>query len=112
MGLGSLASVHLTPAPAKPRLAVECHYCGQELAVVVLTIASQAVHCCASLPHLAPPLLCPMAQEWWNATTVGEYWRLWNQPVHKWMLRHVYFPGIRAGLPKFWAGASQWLKQP
>ena len=43
-------------------------------------------------------------QEWWNATTVGEYWRLWNQPVHKWMLRHVYFPCLRAGLPKFWAG--------
>ncbi|KAI7841389.1 hypothetical protein COHA_005007 [Chlorella ohadii] len=43
-------------------------------------------------------------KEWWNATTVGEYWRLWNQPVHKWMLRHVYFPCLRAGLPKFWAG--------
>lgn len=46
------------------------------------------------------------SQEWWNATTVGEYWRLWNQPVHKWMLRHVYFPCIRAGLPKFWAGQA------
>lgn len=48
--------------------------------------------------------LHPGLQEWWNATTVGEYWRLWNQPVHKWMLRHVYFPCLRAGLPKFWAG--------
>ncbi|KAI8108683.1 hypothetical protein M9435_005100 [Picochlorum sp. BPE23] len=28
-------------------------------------------------------------KEWWNATTLGEYWRLWNMPVHKWMLRHV-----------------------
>lgn len=37
---------------------------------------------------------------------MGEYWRLWNQPVHKWMLRHVYFPCIRAGLPKFWAGKA------
>ncbi|EFN50697.1 hypothetical protein CHLNCDRAFT_28812 [Chlorella variabilis] len=43
-------------------------------------------------------------KEWWNATTVGEYWRLWNQPVHKWMLRHVYFPLIRHGVPKFHAG--------
>ncbi len=43
-------------------------------------------------------------KEWWNATTLGEYWRLWNMPVHKWMVRHVYFPCIHAGLPKFTAG--------
>jgi diacylglycerol O-acyltransferase 1 len=43
-------------------------------------------------------------KEWWNATTLGEYWRLWNMPVHKWMVRHVYFPCINAGLPKFAAG--------
>ncbi|KAH7619019.1 putative Diacylglycerol O-acyltransferase 1C [Nannochloris sp. 'desiccata'] len=43
-------------------------------------------------------------KEWWNATTLGEYWRLWNMPVHKWMVRHVYFPCIHAGLPKFAAG--------
>lgn len=43
-------------------------------------------------------------KEWWNATTVGEYWRLWNMPVHKWMLRHVYFPCLRHRVPKFWAG--------
>ena len=22
-------------------------------------------------------------QDWWNATTIGDYWRLWNMPVHK-----------------------------
>ena len=22
-------------------------------------------------------------KDWWNASTVGEYWRLWNMPVHK-----------------------------
>jgi diacylglycerol O-acyltransferase 1 len=43
-------------------------------------------------------------KDWWNATTLGEYWRTWNMPVHKWMLRHIYFPCIRAGLPKFAAG--------
>jgi len=43
-------------------------------------------------------------KEWWNATTLGEYWRLWNMPIHKWMVRHVYFPSLRAGLPKFAAG--------
>jgi len=24
---------------------------------------------------------------WWNSSTLSEYWRLWNMPVHKWMLR-------------------------
>lgn len=43
-------------------------------------------------------------KEWWNATTLGEYWRLWNMPVHKWMLRHVYFPATNLGIPKFYAG--------
>ena len=43
-------------------------------------------------------------QDWWNATTIGDYWRLWNMPVHKWMLRHVYFPALRAGVPRVWAG--------
>ena len=43
-------------------------------------------------------------KDWWNATTLGEYWRLWNMPVHKWMVRHVYFPALHAGVPKFAAG--------
>jgi len=25
-------------------------------------------------------------------------------PVHKWMLRHVYFPALSAGVPRMWAG--------
>ncbi|KAK9837361.1 hypothetical protein WJX84_000606 [Apatococcus fuscideae] len=41
---------------------------------------------------------------WWDSTTVGEYWRLWNMPVHKWMLRHVYYPCIRGGANKIVAG--------
>ena len=70
-----------------------------------LAVSTQQLHQPTG-SRLAPPR--PLtAQEWWNATTVGEYWRLWNQPVHKWMLRHVYFPSIRTGLPKFWAGAPQ-----
>ena len=36
-------------------------------------------------------------REWWNATTIEQYWRLWNLPVHKWLARHVYFPAMRAG---------------
>eukprot|EP00798_Chlamydomonas_sp_ICE-L_P009854 gene9854-7744_t len=43
-------------------------------------------------------------KDWWNASTLGEYWRLWNMPVHKWMLRHVYFPSVRFGMSRFSAG--------
>jgi diacylglycerol O-acyltransferase-1 len=28
---------------------------------------------------------------------VEKYWQLWNLPVHYWMIRHLYFPCIRAG---------------
>ncbi|KAG6496034.1 hypothetical protein ZIOFF_043882 [Zingiber officinale] len=39
-------------------------------------------------------------KDWWNAKTVEEYWRMWNMPVHKWMVRHIYFPCVQKGLPK------------
>ncbi|XP_078432025.1 membrane bound O-acyl transferase (MBOAT) family protein [Wolffia australiana] len=39
-------------------------------------------------------------KDWWNAKTVEEYWRMWNMPVHKWMVRHIYLPCLRNGLPK------------
>ncbi|XP_076945713.1 diacylglycerol O-acyltransferase 1-like [Bidens hawaiensis] len=39
-------------------------------------------------------------KDWWNAQTVDEYWRLWNMPVHKWIMRHIYFPCLRSGIPK------------
>ncbi|PSS01992.1 Diacylglycerol O-acyltransferase [Actinidia chinensis var. chinensis] len=39
-------------------------------------------------------------KDWWNAKTVEEYWRMWNMPVHKWIVRHIYFPCLRNGIPK------------
>ncbi|XP_030487910.1 diacylglycerol O-acyltransferase 1B isoform X1 [Cannabis sativa] len=39
-------------------------------------------------------------KDWWNAKTVEEYWRMWNMPVHRWMVRHIYLPCIRKGIPK------------
>ncbi|CAL1413986.1 unnamed protein product [Linum trigynum] len=39
-------------------------------------------------------------KDWWNAKTVEEYWRMWNMPVHKWMVRHIYFPCLRHKIPK------------
>ncbi|KAM7261601.1 hypothetical protein ACFE04_020678 [Oxalis oulophora] len=26
---------------------------------------------------------------------------MWNRPVHKWMVDHVYFPCLRLGIPKW-----------
>lgn len=41
---------------------------------------------------------------WWNATTIAEYWRLWNLPVYRWFKRHVYSPLLARGYPKWIAG--------
>jgi diacylglycerol O-acyltransferase len=30
--------------------------------------------------------------DWWNATSIRDYWQKWNQPVHNWLLRHLYRP--------------------
>mmetsp|Transcript_5234 Transcript_5234/g.5211 ORF Transcript_5234/g.5211 Transcript_5234/m.5211 type:complete len:199 (+) Transcript_5234:691-1287(+) len=42
-------------------------------------------------------------KEWWNSRTLGEYWKLWNIPVHSWLLRHVHFPLINLGCHKNFA---------
>ncbi|XP_069191146.1 diacylglycerol O-acyltransferase 1 isoform X2 [Procambarus clarkii] len=34
-------------------------------------------------------------QDWWNAKDVGTFWRLWNLPVHKWCVRHVFVPMMK-----------------
>lgn len=39
--------------------------------------------------------------DWWNAGNLGEYWRKWNQPIHNYLLRHIYFPCRRSGLSSY-----------
>ena len=39
--------------------------------------------------------------DWWNARTVGQYWRTWNLPVHKFLLRHVFNPLRRRGVGRW-----------
>ncbi|KAF9281774.1 hypothetical protein BGZ88_011382 [Linnemannia elongata] len=34
---------------------------------------------------------------WWNATSVGMYWKTWNSPVYTFFKRHVYLPMITSG---------------
>lgn len=29
-------------------------------------------------------------QDWWNATTLDQFWRTWNILVHEWCVRHLY----------------------
>jgi hypothetical protein len=33
--------------------------------------------------------------EWWDATCMSEFWKLWNRAVYKWMCRHVYMESMR-----------------
>ena len=42
--------------------------------------------------------------DWWNAPSVGVYWRTWNKPVYQYMKRHVFSPLIGRGWSS--AGAS------
>jgi len=39
-------------------------------------------------------------RDWWNSSNLSSYWRLWNIPVHYWLVRHLYFPCIRIGVNK------------
>lgn len=39
-------------------------------------------------------------KDWWNSVEVSAYWRLWNLPVHYWMVRHLYFPCVRRNISK------------
>lgn len=34
-------------------------------------------------------------RDWWNSTNFEEFNRLWNRPVHEFLLRHVYFESLR-----------------
>lgn len=42
-------------------------------------------------------------KEWWNAQSVGEFWKNWNIPVHNFCSRHIYKPLLSFGVTKFQA---------
>ncbi|XP_031420111.1 diacylglycerol O-acyltransferase 1-like isoform X2 [Clupea harengus] len=33
--------------------------------------------------------------DWWNADTLGSFWRNWNVPFQKWIQRHLYEPFLK-----------------
>jgi diacylglycerol O-acyltransferase-1 len=39
-------------------------------------------------------------EDWWNSHTMGDYWRLWNKPIHNWFVRHFFIP------MKSWSGST------
>ena len=39
--------------------------------------------------------------DWWNAGNLNEYWRKWNQPIHNYLIRHIYYPCRRYKLNAF-----------
>ncbi|CAL8247168.1 unnamed protein product [Lota lota] len=39
-------------------------------------------------------------KDWWNSETVTYFWQNWNIPVHKWCLRHFYYPLLGKGFSK------------
>ncbi|KAJ3632944.1 hypothetical protein MTP99_009924 [Tenebrio molitor] len=44
--------------------------------------------------------------DWWNANNIDTFWRTWNLPVHRWALRHLYFPLVDMGYGKNVAGTT------
>lgn len=33
-------------------------------------------------------------KEWWNSTTLHQFWRTWNVLVHEWCVRHLYVESV------------------
>jgi len=44
--------------------------------------------------------------DWWNATCMSEFWRLWNRAVYKWFCNHIYVESMRQ-MQKINKGISQ-----
>lgn len=38
--------------------------------------------------------------DWWNSDSIQQFWKMWNIPVHRWAVRHIYHPLKREGVHK------------
>uniref|UniRef100_A0A0N4ZTJ7 Diacylglycerol O-acyltransferase 1 n=1 Tax=Parastrongyloides trichosuri TaxID=131310 RepID=A0A0N4ZTJ7_PARTI len=45
-------------------------------------------------------------RDFWNAESIGMFWRTWNIPVHRWCVRHCFIPLIELGYTKYVASIS------
>merc|ERR1712142_317820 len=41
--------------------------------------------------------------DWWNASNLSKFWSLWNLPVHRWCVRHLYKPLLQTGASRITA---------
>ncbi|CAB3996307.1 diacylglycerol O-acyltransferase 1-like, partial [Paramuricea clavata] len=48
-------------------------------------------------------------KDWWNSTTIQQFWKTWNIPVHRWAQRHLYFPLRRRGYSQITASVLVFL---
>ena len=39
--------------------------------------------------------------DWWNADDLFQFWKMWNLPVHRWAVRHLFKPILRRGYSSF-----------
>ncbi|KAM3717198.1 Diacylglycerol O-acyltransferase [Dirofilaria immitis] len=44
--------------------------------------------------------------DFWNAETLPVFWKTWNIPVHRWALRHIYWPMVFNGFSKMSASCA------
>uniref|UniRef100_A0A915PQR6 diacylglycerol O-acyltransferase n=1 Tax=Setaria digitata TaxID=48799 RepID=A0A915PQR6_9BILA len=44
--------------------------------------------------------------DFWNADTLVIFWKTWNIPVHRWALRHIYWPMVSNGFSKINAACA------
>uniref|UniRef100_A0A0K0E102 O-acyltransferase n=1 Tax=Strongyloides stercoralis TaxID=6248 RepID=A0A0K0E102_STRER len=45
-------------------------------------------------------------RDFWNAESIGMFWRTWNIPVHRWCVRHCFIPLIELGYTKYVASIA------
>jgi len=48
-------------------------------------------------------------RDWWNCTSVVNFWRNWNISVHRWAVRHLYKPMMVCGYESWQASLAVFL---
>ena len=47
--------------------------------------------------------------DWWNADDLFDFWKMWNLPVHRWAVRHLFKPLLSRGFSPFKASLVVFL---
>ena len=67
-----------------------CYLCIPSLFVWILTFYTY-IHCWLNLmSEIVGFSNREFYSDWWNASSIGVFWRKWNIPLHEWSLRHLY----------------------